>query len=297
MKKQKGNKLYAGALIGVLAVMFAIGHGAHKSDITENKPNIHVSGDFETHFIDVGQADAELVICDGKAMLIDGGNAEDSNLIVSYLRDLDITHLDYVVCTHAHEDHVGGLSGALHECEADNVFCSSLSYNSKAFNNFKRYTEEQGREIEIPKAGESFELGESHVEILGPVKEYDGTNNKSIVMKVTYGDTAFLFTGDAEREAERDMINAGYDLSADVLKVGHHGSDTSSSYVFLREVMPEYAVISCGKGNSYGHPHDEPLSRLRDVGAKILRTDECGHIVARSDGENITFETQKNGSY
>lgn len=296
MKNRKSNKLYTGALIGVLAVMFAVGHGVRKPDIDENTPKVQVSGDFETHFIDVGQADAELVICGGETMLIDGGNAEDSNLIVSYLRDLDISHLDYIVCTHAHEDHVGGLSGALHECRVDNVLCSSQSYNSKAFNNFKRYSEEQGREIEIPEAGESFELGESYVEILGPTKEYDDTNNKSIVMKVTYGDTSFLFTGDAEREAEQDMINAGYDLSADVLKVGHHGSDTSSSYTFLREIMPEYAVISCGRNNSYGHPHEEPLSRFRDVGAQILRTDECGHIVARSDGENITFETQKNGS-
>lgn len=291
MNKKHSGKLYTGALAGALAVMLVISRGAFYKDNAETPV---VNGEFETHFIDVGQADAELVICDGETMLIDGGNAEDSNLIVSYLRGLGISHLDYMVCTHAHEDHVGGLSGALHECTVDNVMCSSASYKSKAFNNFKRFAQEQNREIKIPKAGSSFELGESRVEILGPVYEYSDTNNKSIVMKVTYGSTSFLFTGDAEKESEHDIIDAGYDLSADVLKVGHHGSDTSSSYIFLREVMPEYAVISCGKDNSYGHPHEEPLSRLRDVGAKIYRTDKNGHIIARSDGENITFETQKN---
>lgn len=294
MKNKRGsNKIYTLALIAVLALMFAAGSGALKRGGDEDAPVTAVSGSFETHFIDVGQADAELVICDGKTMLIDGGNAEDSNLIVSYLRGLNINHLDYVICTHAHEDHAGGLAGALHECSADNVFCSVRSYDSKAFKNFKRYAEEQGREIEIPKTGDSFALGESRVEIFGPIKEYEDTNNKSIVMKVTYGNTSFLFTGDAEREAEQDMIDAGLDLSADVLKVGHHGSNTSSSYMFLREIMPKYAVISCGKNNSYGHPHEEPLSRLRDAGAKIYRTDESGHIIARSDGENVTFETQK----
>ncbi len=292
--KKVNGKIYTLALAAVLALTFAAlsGNFGLKSD-RDTARNSAVSGDFEVHYIDVGQADSELVICDGKTMLIDGGNAEDSNLIVSYLRDLNIDYLDYVVCTHAHEDHVGGLAGALHECEAGHVLCSTNSYNSKVFKNFKRYSKERGREIEIPSAGDSFSLGESSVEIFSPAKEYEELNNNSIVLKVTYGDTSFLFTGDAEREAESDMLDGGFDLTADVLKVGHHGSNSSSSYPFLREVMPKYAVISCGRDNSYGHPHREPLSRLADVGAKVYRTDEQGHIIARSDGRSITFETQK----
>ena len=293
MKKRR-IKLYTLAIDLVLAAVFAISGCALNYDgSVENNAVVTENSSFEVHYIDVGQADSELVICDGKAMLIDGGNAADSNLIVSYLRDCNVDHLDYVIGTHAHEDHIGGLSGALHECTADHVFCTALSYKSKAFNNFKRYAEERGGGIQIPNHGDSFDLGSSHVEILAPIKEYDDTNNNSIVLKVTYGDTSFLFTGDAEREAEQDIIDAGYDLSADVLKVGHHGSSTSTSYVFLREIMPQYAVISCEKGNSYGHPHEETLSRLSDADVTVYRTDENGHIVARSDGQNISFETQK----
>lgn len=291
-KKRKNTKIYATALLTALIALFAIGYS---SDIQNTLPESTeiLNGSFEVHYIDVGQADSELILCDGKSMLIDGGNAADSNLIVSYLRDLSIDHLDYIVCTHAHEDHVGGLSGALHECTVDHVLCSTDDYSSKVFENFKNYTEAQGKTIEIPNPGDCFELGQCYVEIFGPQRDYGDLNNNSIVMKVTYGDTSFLFTGDAEREAELDIIDSGYDLSADVLKVGHHGSSTSTSYVFLREVMPEYAVISCGKNNSYGHPHEETLSRLSDEGAVIYRTDESGHIVAVSDGENITFTTEK----
>lgn len=291
--KKANGKIYTLALAILLAFTFAALSGAFGLKSDSDTASNAVSGDFEVHFIDVGQADSELVISDGKTMLIDGGNADDSNLIVSYLRDLNIDYLDYVVCTHAHEDHVGGLSGALHECGVGRVLCSTESYSSKAFGNFKRYSNKRGREIEIPSPGDSFSLGESSVEVFSPIKEYEDTNNNSIVLKVTYGDTSFLFTGDAEREVESDMLDGGFDLTADVLKVGHHGSSTSSSYPFLREVMPKYAVISCGRDNSYGHPHREPLSRLADVGAKIYRTDEQGHIIARSDGKNITFETQK----
>lgn len=256
-----------------------------------------IDGDFMVYFIDVGQADAALVICDGETMLIDGGNAGDSDLIYTFLRDRDITYLDYVVCSHAHEDHVGGLSGALSAATAGTVFCPVDSYDSRAFENFKKAVSKQGLELTSPEAGSTFALGGAEVLILGPLFEYDDTNNTSIVLKITYGNTSFLFTGDMEREAELDLIDEyGSGLSADVLKTGHHGSTTSSSYVFLYEVSPAYAVISCGKNNSYGHPHDDVLSRFRDADVTLYRTDIQGTITCTSDGTNIYFETERNSS-
>lgn len=244
---------------------------------------------FQIHFIDVGQADAALVLCDGEAMLIDGGNREDSDLIYSYLEKQGISHLNVVVCTHAHEDHVGGLSGALHYASVDKVYAPVVSYESKVFQNFLKCLDEQGVSITVPSPGDTFTLGSADAEILGPVSSSDNLNNTSIVLRLRYGNTFFLFTGDAEREEEQDILETGRTLESTVLKVGHHGSDTSTSYPFLREIMPQYAVISVGKGNSYGHPSEEVLSRLRDAGAQVLRTDQEGDIICVSDGEKVTF--------
>jgi len=247
----------------------------------------------QVHFIDVGQADATLLLCGGQAMLIDGGNVDDSSTIVTYLKKYDIDYLDYVVCTHAHEDHVGGLSGALNHAEAGRVFCPVTEYDSAAFENFVKYTEAQGLSPECPEVGSTLTLGDATLQFLAPLRDYEETNDTSIAVRVTYGKTSFLFTGDAEREAEQDMVDSGYDLSATVLQVGHHGSDSSSSYVFLREVMPQYAVISVGADNSYGHPTEEALSRLRDAGAAVYRTDLQGDIICTSDGEEVSFTTAR----
>ena len=247
----------------------------------------------EVHFIDVGQADSAFVRCGEETMLIDGGNVADSSLVVSYLQQQNVETLNYIVCTHAHEDHVGGLSGALNAFSVQHVLCSTTDYDSKAFQNFKKYTQEQGLSIEVPQPGDQFSLGDAQVTILGPVEDYGETNNMSIVLRIDFGQTSFLFTGDMESDAERDLVDSGADLSATLLKVGHHGSDTSSSYVFLREVMPRYAVISVGKNNSYGHPGSETLSRLRDVGAEVFRTDESGHVIAVSDGQDISITTEE----
>lgn len=256
---------------------------------------IHEDSYFKITFLDVGQADAALIECDDQYMLIDGGNQADSNLIYTVLKNKNITHLNLLVASHAHEDHIGGISGALTYANADVVLCPTLSFDSKAFSNFKKNANANGGGIIIPSVGDTYYLGNASIQILG-INSTDDTNNSSIVLKITYGNTSFLFTGDAEREAEQVILNSGYDLSSDVIKVGHHGSETSSTYPFIREVMPKYAVISVGKGNSYGHPHDNTLSRYKDADTKIYRTDLQGDIVCTSDGTNITFSTDKNVS-
>lgn len=251
------------------------------------------SSTLEVHFLDVGQADAALLLCGSEAMLIDGGNVSDSRLLAAYLKKHKVSHLDYIVSTHPHEDHVGGLSGALNIATADRVFSPVKNHNSKAFRDFSKYVRQQEKDLTIPKTGDHFSLRSASVKILAPQKSYDNTNDTSIVLKVSHKNISFLFTGDAERASELDLLDAGLDLRATVLKVGHHGSEISTSYPFLRAVMPEYAVLSVGKDNAYGHPSEAVLSRLRDADSTLYRTDMQGHIIATSDGNTVTFSTEK----
>ena len=271
-------------LLAVLLTLLALALGIQIGPQTEGKLTVH--------FLDVGQADAAILQCGGQVMMIDGGNSADGSLIYSYLSEtLGIRHIDYMIATHAHEDHIGGLSSALNACTVGTVYSPVTSYNSKQFSSLTKYVQQQGKRLTVPRVGDTLSLGDATVQFLSPAKKYGDTNNTSIVVRVVHGSNTFLFTGDAEWEAEHDMVSSGYDLSAKVLKVGHHGSDTSSSYVFLREVMPQHAVISCGAGNSYGHPSAEILSRLRDIGAAVYRTDLQGTITCVSDGSTLSFST------
>ena len=245
-------------------------------------------------FLDVGQGDAAVLQCGGQSMMIDGGKAKASSYIYSWLKKNQISHLDVMVATHTDADHIGGLSGALNYAKVGTAYCPVTSGTTKTFQSFVKYLKKQGKSITVPKAGDEFSLGGAQVRILGPTDPQAEGNNSSIVLKVTFGDTSFLFTGDAEREEEQELLESGYDLESTVLKVGHHGSDTSTSYLFLRTVNPQYAVISVGADNTYGHPTEAVLSRLRDADVKTYRTDLQGTITAVSDGKKVTFQTERN---
>lgn len=241
---------------------------------------------FSVTYLDVGQGDSAIVECDGHYMLIDGGDKNCSSLLYTYLKRNGISVLDIVVASHAHSDHVGGLPGALNYAKANLVLCPVTEYDTEAFRDFAKYAGQNGPGITVPEAQAVYSLGSATVKIISLNAVSEG-NDSSIIMSVTYQDTVFLFTGDAEREAEQLALNTFPEqLSAMVLKVGHHGSADATTYPFLREVMPTYAVISCGAGNAYGHPTDNTLSRLRDADVTVFRTDLHGDItISYNDGE------------
>ena len=249
----------------------------------------------EVHFLDVGQADCALLSYGDTDILIDGGNVEDSSYVVSYLQKQGVDQLDLVVCTHAHEDHVGGLAGVLAVFPTAEIWSPTTTYSSKCFDDFVRYSDQQNLTIQIPSPGKNTSYGGLTLTVLGPVESYADTNNTSLVIKASFGSRSILFTGDMETDAENDLLDSGANVKADVLKVGHHGSDTSTGYRFLYEVNPQYAVISVGEGNTYGHPHEEPLSRLHDAGVTLYRTDILGAIVLHSDGETLEFSWENTG--
>jgi len=254
------------------------------------------AGTLTVTWLDVGQGDAAVIQCGGQSMLIDGGKPEKSSYIYAWLQQHGLSYLDVIVATHVDADHIGGLSGALNYASVGTAYCPVTTGTTETFQSFVKYLAQRGKQITVPTAGETFALGGAQVQILGPLHSAEDSNDNSIVLKVSFGATSFLFTGDAERAEEQDLLNAGVNLQSTVLKVGHHGSDTSTSYPFLRAVAPQYAVISVGAGNSYGHPTEAVLSRLRDAGVTTFRTDMQGEITAVSDGQTINFSTAKNAA-
>ncbi|MBO5278503.1 MAG: MBL fold metallo-hydrolase [Lachnospiraceae bacterium] len=254
-------------------------------------------GRLEVHFIDVGQGDATLILCGEDAMLIDAGENDKGTLVQSYLQAQGVTSLRYMIGTHPDSDHIGGMDVILYKFDCDTVMMPDKKKNTSTYRDVIDTMKNRGYSNTLPVVGDTYELGDASFTILAPSRSYEDSNNCSIAILLTYGNTHFLFTGDAEEEAEKDMLDCGISLRADVYKAGHHGSSTSSSEAFLRAVQPTYAVISCGEGNSYGHPHAEPLNSFRAIGIQVFRTDEQGSIIATSDGENITWSCSPTESW
>lgn len=264
-------------------IVTSVGGGSNADDNAES--SLRVS------FIDVGQGDSEFIeLPNGETLLIDAGTNETGADVVNYIESLGYSSIDYVVGTHPHEDHIGGLDDVIRTFDVESVYMPKVTADTKTFEDVLDAVDEKGLTINTAKAGVTLVDGDRlSVKMLAPVlDEYDNTNDYSAVIKVVYGDTSFLFTGDAEEYAE-SLITG--DVSADVLKVGHHGSSTSTGEAFLQRVSPSYAVISCGFDNSYGHPHIETMEKLGSLGIPVLRTDEMGTVVAESDGTEINIKT------
>ena len=254
----------------------------------ENEPEVVLDGYFEIHFIDVGYGDAALVICDDKTMLVDAGGS--GKLISSYLAERNITYLDYVVSTHPHSDHAGGLAGALDTVGFGVALSPVAQYEDKSFQRFTEKVSEKGKTLTIPTVGDCFFLGDATVTVLGPLHtNYEDPNDLSLVLRIVYGETSFLFTGDMEILSENDLMASGANLQATLLKVGHHGKKSSTSESFLKAVSPKYGVISIGTQQ----PADEVLSRLRDANVTLYRTDLHGNVICESDGKTLSFRTSK----
>ena len=286
----KGNKYK------IIAILIVIAVAAISSYFTKEaqKPKVvqkREDGVLAVHFIDVGEADCTYIeLPDGKTMLIDAGEVENGEDVSEYISSRETERIDFLVGTHPHSDHIGGLAAIVNSFDVGNVYMPRVSHNSVAYENLISAVLDKNMKIKSPMGGDViYETDNVLIEVLSPNRaEYDNLNNYSIVIKLTYGDTSFLFTGDAENEVLWEITG---DVSADVLKVAHHGSDTSSDEVFMKRVSPSYAVIPVGENNQYGHPHWEVLKLLSEINAKVYRTDEDGTVVVTSDGENIGVTT------
>lgn len=251
----------------------------------------------EVHYLSVGNADAALLMCNGAAMLIDGGELDDGDMLVRHIRACGVNTLDLVIATHGDSDHIGGLLTVMDRLPVGRFLLSYMPEGAEPTTSAYLALLEKVADKGIPTVdavpGALYSLGAAQVEILGPVAASPDTNEQSVICRVTYGKNRFLFTGDAGEEEENSLLAAGADLKAEVLKVGHHGSAGSTAEAFLQAVGARYGVISCGADNPYGHPHKAVLSRLEKAGVTLYRTDQNGTVVMISDGQDISIRTER----
>jgi competence protein ComEC len=288
------------ALLIIISLLLSVFTGCTQTNLDSSTDVVQqesISNQLKVHFIDVGQADSILIQDGDVSMLIDAGNNPDGEDVVNYIKGQNISKLDYVIGTHPHEDHIGGLDTVIDSFDIGKIYMPKASNTTKTFKDVLNAIKNKGLKVTTPVSGSSFKLDKADATILAPnSSSYEDLNEHSIVIKLNYGSTSFLFTGDAEHASEEEIINKGFSIGADVLKVGHHGSSSSTTPEFLNRVNPKYAVIMLEKENTYGHPHKETMDKLKSKGIKVYRTDENGTIIATSDGKTITFNTEP-GSY
>ena len=263
----------------------------------EANPDV-VGGDAEIYFFDVGQGDSSLIIEGGKTLLIDAGDNGREDFLIENIAALGIVRLDYVVATHNHADHIGGMEEIINAFEIGTFFTTATPNTTATYERMLEALEAKTDiEVVIPRPGDSYTLGSSHFQFLGPFNshlEFDDQNDSSLVLKYINGVHSFLFMGDAEAKTEQDLLDSATDVSATVLKVGHHGSSSSSTPEFIERVGAGYAIISCGADNEYGHPHHETLETLTNTA--VLTTPENGTIYVTSTTAGLTMYTEKGAS-
>lgn len=299
---------------GLLAALFALmivficatlyEHGIINDDFYINllsavKTEVSSSSELEVHFIDVDQAECILIKAPEKTVLIDAGNVGYEKTIENYLRTRGIFTIDLFIVTHPHSDHIGSAPALLKRFPVSEVIIPEIPEEflpvTSLFEDFLKILSVKNCFVSYSEIGKTYDLGNgAMLEILGPAGYYgDNLNNYSVISKLTFGETSFLFTGDAEEEAELLLLDSGADVSCTVFNAGHHGSSTSNSAALLKAALPKYAAVSCGFNNDYGHPHREIISSFGDFGIKYYRTDYDGNIVFGSDGKTITVKTEK----
>lgn len=276
------------ALIAAAVYILIYHRPAPNYDISQN-----ASGSLKVHFLDVGQADCILIQSDGKNMLIDAGNNNDKEYVISYLREQGVTRLDYAIGTHAHEDHIGSMDDVILNFEIGELFLPDQTYETQSYTDVLIAAENRELHVTHPKFKETRYLGEARFIFVMPDadREYTDLNDSSLGIRISNGKHSFLLCGDSSKAMEEEFLDSRIYLHSDVFKVSHHGSSDANSTAFLKAVDPEYAVISCGKNNDYGHPHKRTLKRLKKTGAKLFRTDQQGTIIFESDGNILTCNT------
>lgn len=276
-------------IIILLAALILIVNQLRHKEVAETVQKDPSPGFLQVHFIDVGQGDSILIETEGAAMLIDAGQNNKGSTVVEYLKARKISHLDYVIGTHPHSDHIGGLDTVLDAIPATTVIMPDVVHDTKTFEDVLEALERNNLKVKKPVTGTEYSLGQATFTIIAPNSTtYEELNDYSIGIRLTYGNNSFVFTGDAGTLPEKEMLANVRDISADVLKLAHHGSVTAGSEDFLDAINSTYAVISVGKDNDYGHPHAEVLERIKDRNIKLYRTDVQGTIIFTSDGNNIT---------